>query len=77
MNATDRINAALAAPMTHRVVTRYDDGFEKTHDTRSLAAARNWAIGESYKIGKTLVCRETGVSREIVLVRIDEIRRAA
>lgn len=60
MTAMDRINAALAAPKTHRVITRYMiNGIkaERHFDTRNAASAENYAIGERRKIGRDLIMR--------------------
>jgi len=74
MNALDRINAALAQPMTHRVVTTYEGGAVRTHDARSLAAAENWAIGERRKVGRELIDRQTGETVRVVSVDISAIQ---
>lgn len=58
MNAMDRLNAALAKPMTHAVITRFADGFEKRHETRCERSAENFAIGERRKVGTALVRRD-------------------
>lgn len=64
------IAAALAAPMTHTVLTAYADGTVRKHDARNLAAAQNWAVGERRKIGRDLVSRETGKPVRVVSVEI-------
>ncbi|MEG3175808.1 hypothetical protein U1872_06170 [Sphingomonas sp. RB3P16] len=63
------IAAALAAPLTHSVVTTMEGG-RRTHDTRSLAAAENYATGERRKIGRTLIDRETGATVRVVSVDV-------
>ena len=68
-----KLNAALAAPMTHVVATHYADGATKRHEVRSLAAAQNWAAGECSKIGKQLVNRETGKTVTVVSVTIEAL----
>lgn len=70
MNALAKINAALAAPMTHVVVTRYADGAERRHEVRSLAAGENFATGERRKIGRDLISRETGETVRVVAVEV-------
>ncbi len=70
MNALDRINSALAQPLTHRVTTVYADGATKHHDTRGLAQAENWAVGERRKIGRALIDRMTGATVSVVSVEI-------
>jgi hypothetical protein len=64
------INAALAAPKTHAVLTVYADGTVKHHETRSLATAENFAIGERRRIGRDLLNRETGDTVRIVSVEV-------
>lgn len=68
------INAFLAAqlvkPMTHKVITLYADGAIKTHETRSAAAAENWATGECRKIGRNLIDRATGKTVRVVSVEV-------
>lgn len=51
------IAAQIAKPITHHVVTTYDDGETLTHPTRSAGAAENWAIGERRKIGREMIRR--------------------
>lgn len=69
--AIDRlISAAMSAPMTHVVVTRYADGRELRHEARSAGAAENWAIGERRKLGRSLVNRETGETVMAVAVTV-------
>lgn len=65
-----RINAALAMPKTHAVITRYESGAEYRHECRSIAAAENWAIGERRKIGRELIDRDTGETVTVVAVDI-------
>jgi hypothetical protein len=72
-----RIEAALAAPKTHRVVTAYASGATRTHETRSLAAAENWATGERRKIGKDLIDRTSGKPVMVTSVEIHEIHEIA
>lgn len=58
MNAIDLINAALAMPHTHAVVTTYADGTERRFTTRSLASATTHAdFCERPKIGRKLISR--------------------
>jgi len=64
------IQAALAAPKTHAVLTVYADGNVKRHETRSLATAQNHAIGERRKINRDLVDRETGRAVRVVSVDV-------
>ena len=65
-----RINAALAAPKTHAVVTTYADGRTRRHETRSEATAETHAIGERRKIGRCLIDRDTGRTVRVVSVDI-------
>lgn len=73
MNTMDLINAALAAPKTHRVVTTYADGKVRTFDTRSLASAQNHATSERRNMGRDLICRETGTTVRKVSVEVEAI----
>lgn len=70
MDAMDRIAAALAAPKTHAVVTEYACGKVRRHETRNAAAAENFAVGERRKIGRDLICRETGKTVRVVKVSV-------
>ena len=69
----DRIAAAQSAPLTHRVTTTFADGASRTHDTRSLATAENYATGERHKIGRDLISRETGKTVRVIEVSVSEI----
>lgn len=64
------IAAALAMPKTHAVVTRFADGSERRHETRNLASAQNYAIGERRKIGRDLISRGSGATVRVVSVEI-------
>jgi len=69
--ATQRlIDAALAAPKTRAVLTTYEDGTVKRHETRSAATAENWAIGERRKVGRDIIDRDTGKTVRVVMVEI-------
>jgi hypothetical protein len=70
MNAETFLRAQLAKPLTHRVTTRYQSGVVKTHDTRSLAAAENYATGERRKVDRDLIDRTTGATVRVVAVTI-------
>lgn len=59
MNTEAFLAAQLARPITHRVVTTYADGSIRSHDTRSLGAAENYAVGQRRNIGRVLLSRET------------------
>jgi len=71
--ALDRIAAARSAPLTHRVTTILAGGAERTHDTRSLDTAENYAFGERRKIGRDLIDRSTGKTVRVVEVAVSEI----
>lgn len=73
MNALDLISANLAKPMTHRVLTTYDNGEVKHHDTRGLPQAQNWAVGERRNVGRKLIKRETGETVTALSVEIVEL----
>ena len=62
-----------ALPMTHVVVTRFTDGREERHETRSAGAAENWAIGERRKIGRRLLSRQSGQVIIVESVRIEAL----
>lgn len=74
MNAMALINAALAAPKTHSVVTRFADGRERRFDTRCIGSAENHAVGERRKIGRDLIDRLTGDTVRVVSVEIEPIQ---
>jgi len=57
MNAIEMIEAALAMPHTHAVVTKFADGTERRFTTRNIASAENFAVGERRKIGRDLISR--------------------
>lgn len=61
--------AQLAKPITHHVVTTYDDGRAVTHEVRSSGAAENYAIGQRRKIGRPLINRETG--KTVCVISVD------
>jgi len=73
MNIEAFLAAHLAKPLTHRVTTLYASGAVKTHDTRSLGAAENFAIGENRKVGRKLIDRATGQAVEIVGVMVEAL----
>lgn len=70
MNAMELIARAHAMPKTHRVVTLYACGKERTHDTRSAASAELHAGHERRKIGRDLIDRDTGATVRVVSVEI-------
>ncbi len=65
-----RMSAALAAPMTHAVVTTYADGTEKRHKMRCAKSAANYATGERRKVGRDLINRASGAAVRVVSVSI-------
>lgn len=73
MNALDRINAALAQPHTHAVVTKYLDGKERRFTTRSAGSAETHAVGGRRKIGRNLIDRDTGATVRVVSVAIEAL----
>jgi fructose-specific phosphotransferase system component IIB len=73
MNAEALIARALAMPHTHKIVTRYADGKERTFTTRNLASAEMHAVGERRKIGRKLIDRETMKPVCVVSVEVSEI----
>jgi hypothetical protein len=70
MNTEAFLAAQFARPLTHRVTVLYEDGNVRTHDTRSLGAAENYATGETRKIGRDLIDRESGKTVRVVAVMI-------
>lgn len=64
------IAAALAAPKTHKVVTTYEGGAVKEHETRSGATAEMYARGERRKVGRGLLDRDTGETVRVVSVEV-------
>jgi hypothetical protein len=70
MDALNRINAALAMPHTHKVVTTFADGATRIHTSRSLQTAQLFAVGEQRKIGRDLINRDTGATVRVVSVDV-------
>lgn len=64
------ILAALAMPATHVVLTRYESGHVRRHETRNAASAENFATGERRRIGRELISRENGATVRIVAVDV-------
>lgn len=73
MNPMDRINAALAAPKTHRMVATYACGKVYTFDTRSLGSAESHADMWRRKINRDLIDRDTGNAVRVVSVNVEAI----
>lgn len=75
-DAMTLINAALAAPKTHAVVTTYACGKVVQFETRSLATGENHAVGPRRNIGRELIERDdvtlelTGRTVRIVSVEV-------
>jgi hypothetical protein len=67
------IAAALAMPKTHAIITKYADGKEYRFETRNLASAENYAVGQRRKIGRDLIDRETGNTVRVISVDIVRI----
>ena len=76
LNVMDRIAAAQAAPLTHRVTTTYACGNVRTHDTRSAATAENFAHGQRAKIGRDLISRNDDLTAGPI-VRVVSVRVSA
>lgn len=68
-----RINAALAKPFTHKVVSYYETGATREHMARGLSQAENYAIGERRKIDRYLIDRESGGMVCVVAVEVEAI----
>ena len=75
MNIETRIAAALAQPLTHRVLTTYADGRTRHHDTRSLASAQTHAPCETRKVGRDLIDPDTGLTVRVVSVSVGTIEQ--
>lgn len=73
MDISTKLEALAAAPLGWRVTTLYADGSVKTHDSHSLAGAKNFAIGERRKIGRELIDRATGDKVRVVEVTVSAI----
>jgi hypothetical protein len=68
------IAAALAAPKTHKCVTRLADGSVREFETRSEASADVHAVGERRKIGRVFLSRETNLPVPVVIsVHVERI----
>lgn len=70
MNVQQLIAAELAKPLTHKCVTLYADGSAKEHQTRGLAQANNFAMGERRKVGRDLIDRATGKTVRVLDVYV-------
>lgn len=70
MNVEARIAAALSAPKTHAVITLYNDGTKRTHETRCARSAETFAIAERRKVGRSFIDRATGQSAKVVFVEV-------
>lgn len=68
-----RIRAKLALPKNFRVTTHYADGATRIHDVHAEGQATNWAAGESQKIGRDLIDRDTGKTVRVVDVTISSL----
>jgi hypothetical protein len=68
-----RLSALAAQPSEWRVTTTYADGSSTTRDVHSEAAGKNYAVGESRKIGKKLIDRATGATVQVVSVNVARI----
>ena len=73
MDLQQLIQSRLDAPLTHQVVTVYDDGSRKVHKTRSFDTANNFATGERRRIGRAFISREDDKSRVVMAVLVEPI----
>lgn len=64
------ISAALVAPKTHAVITTYDDGMTKRHETRSQATAEAFAAMERAKLDRALIDRASGATVRALSVTV-------
>lgn len=67
------INAKLAAPKTHAVITTFSDGRTRRFETQSLKQAENYSIMDKRNIGRSLIDRATGQASILQSVEIIEI----
>lgn len=56
------IDRMQAMPKAFEVVTLFADGTSRSHETATRGQADNYAVGESRKIGRPLLSRETGAT---------------
>lgn len=64
------VSRMQSMPKAFAVVTRFADGAERRHETATEGQARNYAVGESRKIGRDLINRETGVTIRVTAVDV-------
>lgn len=64
------ISRMQSMPKAFAVVTRFADGAQRRHETATEGQARNYAIGESRKIGRELINRDTGASVRVISVDV-------
>lgn len=62
MNALDLIAKHRSLPMTHVVLTTYDNGSVKHHEARGRAQAETEAHIQSAKIGRDLISRNADMT---------------
>jgi len=59
-----------AIPKAFEVVTLFADGTTRRHVTATRGQADNYAVGESRKIGRDLLNRDTGATVHVVDVYV-------
>jgi hypothetical protein len=71
MDLTTRLQALASGPKPWLITTTFADG--RTRELRQPfeASARNYAERESRKIGKRLICRDTGATVMVVSVTVE------
>ena len=69
----DIIAKMQAMPKKFAVVTIMADGSTRRHETATFGQAENYAIGETRKIGRELINRETGKTVMVVSVDIEKL----
>ena len=57
-------------PKAYAVVTRFADGTERRREEATEGQARNYAVGETRKIGRDLINRDTGATVRVVAVDV-------
>lgn len=59
-----------AMPKAYRVLTTFVDGTTRHYDVATLGQAENYKVGESRKIGRDLINRDSGATVRVVSVEI-------
>lgn len=73
MDPRARVEALAALPKEWRTSTFYDDGTVKFVDQPFQKSAENHADMQRQKLGRCLICRETGKTVRITNVTVSHI----